>query len=204
MKTALCQLPATSDQRLMAQALPLPGRWNQPPPPRDLLQIPRELVDRGQLDDALSYIAAHRETLATNHELPKLLVWLGDLLFEQDRGEAALPCYRQALQIDANYLLAMNNLAWQLATHARDSIRDGAAAVTWAERAAKLTKDRDPGILDTLAASYAEAGRFDQATKVATRAIQLAVQNGQTDLAQRLRRRVEQYRAGQPHRSTSL
>ena len=43
-----------------------------------------------------------------------------------------------------------------------------------AERAATLTEWKQPGILNTLAAAYAEAGRFDAATNAAAQAIELA------------------------------
>ena len=46
------------------------------------------------------------------------------------------------------------------------------------ERAAALAKGRYPEVLDTLAAAYASAGRFEEAVTVQERAIALAVRLG--------------------------
>jgi Flp pilus assembly protein TadD len=45
-----------------------------------------------------------------------------------------------------------------------------------AEKACKATNNTDPEFLDTLAAAYAEAGRFDDAVRTAQQAIQVAGQ----------------------------
>ena len=59
--------------------------------------------------------------------------------------------------------LAINlrNLAWTLATSTETNIRNGTRAVQLAEQACELTH-YDDSIVGTLAAAYAEAGRFDE------------------------------------------
>jgi hypothetical protein len=52
--------------------------------------------------------------------------------------------------------------------------------------------------LDALAAAYAEDGRFDDAIRVAQKAIELENAAGQQELAQRIQERLKLYRAGQP------
>jgi len=69
---------------------------------------------------------------------------------------------------------ALNILAWLLATASDDSVRDGKRAVQLAERANTLAGNNDPTILHTLAAAYAEAGRFDEALQTARQAMKLA------------------------------
>jgi hypothetical protein len=71
--------------------------------------------------------------------------------------------------------------------------------VTLAERACQLTGNRQPFLLGTLAAAYAEAGRFPDAVATAQRAIDLATAAGQPDIAARNRELLELYRAGQPY-----
>ena len=66
---------------------------------------------------------------------------------------------------------ALNQLAWDWATSPDPRAREGRAAVRFAERAVELTRRQDPAVLDTLAASYAEAGRFDEAVQVMREAI---------------------------------
>jgi hypothetical protein len=68
------------------------------------------------------------------------------------------------------------------------------------ERADKLTGGRDPAILDTLAAAYAETGRYPEAVKTAATAVELATQQKSNTLADGLRQRLVLYRAGKPYR----
>jgi Flp pilus assembly protein TadD len=97
------------------------------------------------------------------------------------RSSEAIAQYREALEIKPGYVDAMNNLAWMLATCPEASLRDGAAAVQLAQKAAQLAGGEDPTTLRTLAAAYAEAGRYAQAVETARRAMQLA--NARNDLA---------------------
>ena len=73
---------------------------------------------------------------------------------------------------------ALNNLAWLLAAHPSDALRNGAEAVRLAERACELSEHREPVMLGTLAAAYAEAGRFGDAVKTAEKARDLAAATG--------------------------
>jgi Flp pilus assembly protein TadD len=89
-------------------------------------------------------------------------------------------------------------LAWSLATIPDGDLRDGKRAVEIAEECRKLTGDR-PDVLDVLAAAYAEAGRFDEAVKTATRA--LAMAKGKDDrVAGGLEKRLQAYRERRPYR----
>ena len=95
---------------------------------------------------------------------------------------------------------ALNNLALMLATSTDDGLRNGPQAVQLAERACQLTQYHQPQYIETLAAGYAEAGRFQDAQAVTARLVQLATDAGQTGLAKRNQRLLELYRAGQPLR----
>jgi tetratricopeptide (TPR) repeat protein len=94
----------------------------------------------------------------------------------------------------------INDTAWMLATDPNESFRDGAAAVELAERATDPRDGSNPALLDTLAAAYAEAGRFPEAVRAADRAAQLAAEAGNGALAGRIRARLELYRSGKPYR----
>lgn len=65
-----------------------------------------------------------------------------------------------------------NALAWFLATALDPEVRDATRAVELAE--AVVERDRVPRHLDTLAAAYARAGRFDEAVRAEREAIALA------------------------------
>lgn len=87
-------------------------------------------------------------------------------------------------------------LAWLLATAEDAEVRDGARAVQLAEDAARRTEYRDADVLNSLAAAYAEIGRFADAVDTVERAIELARANDRAALATALTERLERYRAG--------
>ena len=82
-----------------------------------------------------------------------------------------------------------------LATTPGADLRDGAQAVKFGERAVELTGGDSCNELDTLAAAYAEAGRYDEAITTAERALAIAKRTGPAELATQLADRLEQLRA---------
>jgi Flp pilus assembly protein TadD len=92
-------------------------------------------------------------------------------------------------------LVVLNRVARVLATSPDASLRNGAEAVVVAERAAGLTGGREPTILETLAAAYAEVGRFAQAVETARRALSLATREDEQPLAAGLRASIALYEA---------
>jgi len=94
----------------------------------------------------------------------------------------------------------LNNLAWMLATSTQADIRDGPRAVQLAERACDITGGKKTIFLGTLAAAYAEAGRFDDAISAAQKACDLARQSGEHELLKKNQELLELYRKHQPYR----
>ncbi len=184
-----------------AYAARFTGKWNRTPTNRASLDLPRDLLTRGFTDDVLAFTQTHLETLKTHDEFSKLLVWLGDQLIQDHKLKDGLDHYRQALQLNPNNLIALNNFAWQLATNPRDDVRDGPMAVKLATHAANITQNNNAGLLDTLAASLAETGDFTQAIAVGKRAIGLAERSGDLQLAGRLRSRLNLYHRKEAYRS---
>jgi serine/threonine-protein kinase len=84
---------------------------------------------------------------------------------------------------------------WASAPDAK--LRDGHRAVEAATRACELTGWKEPDILDTCAASHAEAGNFDNAVKWETKAIDLLTDEKRK---QDFRSRLRLYQARQPYR----
>jgi hypothetical protein len=141
-----------------------------------------------------------RRTLARNPDSTMVHNNLGILLENQGRIEEALEHYHQAIQINPNDREALNNLALLLAASPRAEFRNGAEAVRLAERACELTHYGKPVPIGTLAAAYAECGRFPEAVTMAEKAEQLATTAGLTAVAAKNRQLLELYRAGKPYR----
>ena len=118
----------------------------------------------------------------------------------QGRFQSALQGYRAALALQPQSPEVLNNLAWLLATCPLANLRDGAEAVRLAELACDLTRFERTVMVGTLAAAYAEAGRFSDAVDTARKACALAVKSGDETLRARNQQLLELYREGRPYR----
>jgi len=115
------------------------------------------------------------------------------------RTREAVAQYREALRLNPNLTGPLNNLAWVLAASPDDGLRNGPEAVRLAQRACELTHYGEPLFIGTLAAAYAESGRFPEAVTTAEKAEQLATDAGLKKLAEANRQLLEFYRAGKPY-----
>jgi len=113
------------------------------------------------------------------------------------QGEKASGDLAKATELAWDSSASLNEIAWALSTAIDDEMRDGKRAVQFAERAVALTQRKEPMVLDTLAAAYAEAGRFDEAVVTVREAIALLKDEVLVvDLTARLRL----FEAGKPYR----
>jgi protein O-mannosyl-transferase len=124
---------------------------------------------------------------------------LGQMLVKADRIEEAMDHFHEAIRLNPYNADPLNNLAWVLAASSNDKIRNGAEAVRLAERACELTHYREAVFVATLAAAYAECGRFPEAVATGETAVQLATAAGLMDLAEKTRQLLEFYHAGKPY-----
>ena len=91
-----------------------------------------------------------------------------------------------------------NSVAWFLATCPEDGLRDGTKALPAARKACDLTQWKNPAILDTLAAVYAELGQFDEAVKWQRKVLEdpeFTAKRGAP-----ARARLQLYESGKPYR----
>lgn len=116
------------------------------------------------------------------------------------QSEAAVRHLRRALALKPDMTRAERVLAWVLATDPDERLRNGPEAVELATRACAKTKKAVARCLDTLAAAYAEAGRYPEAVKTATDAEVAAVQARDGKAAETIRARRASYEAGKPYR----
>jgi len=80
--------------------------------------------------------------------------------------------YREQFEINPEETGLPSAWAWQLATCPDERFRNGEKAIELARKDCEKSNWNIPAIMSTLAAAYAEAGRFDDAIKMQTRAIE--------------------------------
>ena len=109
---------------------------------------------------------------------------------------AAVGYYRAALSVKPNLLTVADKLAWILATTEDVRVLDPEEAIRLAE--AVTGQRRTARTLDTLAAAYASARRFDDALRTAGEAESLARSQGDETLVAPIRERMIFYEQGRP------
>jgi len=127
---------------------------------------------------------------------------LGNAFYLRGKVPEALAHWRQGLHAEPNHLPVLNQTARVLATCPEASIRNGAEAIDLAARVVRLSGGSDPAILDTMAAAYAEDGRFPEAVQTIRRALALATIQSKQPLAEALKARIGLYEAKTPFRET--
>jgi hypothetical protein len=108
--------------------------------------------------------------------------------------------YARALLLQQDLPDALDGLSWILATDANPGVRNGTEAVRMSEHACALTGRKDPAKLKTLAAAYAEVGRFPEAMATAQAAHDLAAQASCKGLADECLRMIEQFKSSKAWR----
>jgi len=156
------------------------------------------LVGRGRIEAAIPHL---EQAVQAAPESADAHYHLGAAYAGQGKTANAMGEWRKAIAIDASYVPALFRIAEVLAANPNASLRNGSEAVELAERAAKLTGGQQPAILDTLAAAYAEAGRFTEAADTARHALAIANQQNDSQLAAGLRGRISLYEANTPFRT---
>ena len=156
------------------------------------------LVGLGRFDEAMSQYGQAAQ-LDPDDFRPHYL--MGKTLLRQGRDAESVGKFREALRLEPQNILALTLLARVLASDENPQIRKGAEAVALAEKANDLTGSGQPFVLDILAMSYAEAGRYQEALQAEQRAIQLVQAAGLKE-TNAVNQRLELYQSGRPYRET--
>jgi Flp pilus assembly protein TadD len=151
----------------------------------------------GRLDEGVPHL---ERALALDPDYTTAYGNLGEAYGALGQRALAAKYFGLAVNTEPDRPFLLNRLAWLLATSPEDAVRNGAKAVEVGERAVRLTFRQDTMSLDTLAAAYAETGRFTEAAAIAEETLALAQSRGQSDLLPQLQYRLDLYRAGQRFR----
>ncbi|MGO8680684.1 MAG: tetratricopeptide repeat protein, partial [Limisphaerales bacterium] len=154
------------------------------------------LAQKGQVAEAIAHF---QRALQIKPDFAEAHNNLDTALRKMGNVAEAITHLQKILQIQPDSPDVLNNLAWRLATCPDAHIRDGVQAVKYAERACELTHHGVTILVGTLAAAYAEAGRFDDAIAAAQKACALAAAAGEPDLLEKNRKLLALYRAHQPY-----
>lgn len=151
-----------------------------------------------QKGEAAAAVGHFQQALQQEPDFAEAHYSLGTALLQKGREVDALTQFQQAIRLKPDYSEALNDLAWELATCPLPSARDGNKAVELAQRADQLAGSKDLDILDTVAAAYAEAHRFEDAVRTARQAIAFAHSSGQENRVAQLNTELTLYEAGRP------
>jgi tetratricopeptide (TPR) repeat protein len=146
-----------------------------------MLGISYVYVQRGDFDSALEYRmeglnTLHKLGLQNTAEYVSLLNHISTLYAAKGEYDLAVSACDRAMELNPNSASAHNDKAWLLATCGNSRYRNCSMAVELAQRVVEI----DPKVdyIDTLAAAYAESGKFDEAVKTQEMVIDLLKKEG--------------------------
>ena len=163
--------------------------------------LAKALLQKGKVADALIHYQKLLELQPDNIEVHNIV---GTALIQQRRIREGVEEWEKVLAIQPDNGNAMSNLAWVFATSPDDSLRDGTKAIQLASEALRISGNRIPILFRTLAAAYAESGRFSEAIQTAQQGIKLANSQGNSELAAELNGNIALYQEQRPLRDVSL
>jgi len=116
------------------------------------------------------------------------------------RTREAMSHYASALLIQPDFPNALDGLSWILATAQNPAFRNGTEAVRMAQRACELTNRKETQKLKTLAAAYAETGRYRDAVSTMENAL-TASSHATTNEMQAM---LASFKSGKPWREPDI
>jgi len=154
------------------------------------------LVKTGKSQEALALFNTAVEQDPTN---PLVYNNLGNTYLLLKQSDKAIEYYQASLRIEPDQAEPMSNIAWVLATHPDETVRNPNEAMDLAEQACRLADNPGPALLDTRAAAYAATGQFGKGVNDMRRAIRLAQNQQLESQLQDYRARLAMYRKKQPY-----
>ncbi|MCZ6836280.1 MAG: tetratricopeptide repeat protein [Planctomycetota bacterium] len=153
----------------------------------------RLLHQQERLDEAAQH---YREFLNFNPQHLASLNALGQIAETHRRFAIARDYYAKAIKASTTppeQMLQVSNYVRFIASCPDLSVRNLDEAIGMAENLNNATRQQVPGVLDLLAATYAQSGRFDEAIRTARQALTLARAVSAYDLATEIEEHLAKY-----------
>ncbi|WP_278471124.1 tetratricopeptide repeat protein [Gimesia maris] len=148
---------------------------------------------REKLDEAIKTLD---EALKLKPDLVIALVNRGLIHESQQNYSAAIADYKKAIEIEPDFWLPYNNLAYLLAGCEQAEIRDGAQALKYAQQSFDLLPTKYWVNYAALAVAFAESGQFKEAADMQRQASELAPESQKVEA----NRRWSLFNKGEPYR----
>ena len=132
-------------------------------------------------------------------DLPDLEIDLARQLMRLHRPDVAVKHLERVIALKPSDVDTTAQLAWLYATSPEADVRNGDRALELALRLGKLSSQKNPQILDILAAAHAERGDYLQAARLATDALE-QLESAPPGISDAVRTRLQLYRKGEPYR----
>lgn len=116
-------------------------------------------------------------------------------LYQQGNAADAIEVFKAGLKKLPRSPILLGNLGFLLATCPDPAQRNLPEATRLAEKACRMTDYHSPEYLSMLAAIYSESGRFNDAIFTAEKAVALATESGEQELAKKNQELLEAYKA---------
>ena len=156
------------------------------------------LIQLGRVDEAIQVL---RKAVRLRSKDPTMAISSGphnlmvEALMKKGMWGEAVKFAHTAFQLWPDDAAVCNNLAWVLAVAPEAGLRNGTEAVRAGLQAEHLSQGTNSVIIGTLAAAYAEVGRFPEAIAAAERAMAMATNPGQIKI---LQTHIWLYESGRP------
>ncbi len=150
--------------------------------------LAKTYLKQGKYNEAIEQL---NELIRHNEGTAEIYYNLAAALEKQNKYEDAIKYYAKSLELNPEDPAANKRMG--IALLAAGKTND---AIGYAQRACELTGNRDAACIETLASAFAAAGKFDEATRIAEKALEAARISGQENLAAEIQKHIELYQAG--------
>ena len=145
-------------------------------------------LKKGMLNEA---IACFNEIISRNEATADIYYNLAAALEMQKKYDEAIKYYAKSLEMNPEDPAANKRMGIALLAAGKTN-----EAIGYAKRACELTGDKDAECLDALASGFAAAGKFDEAVRIAEKALNAARISGRENLIVDIQKQIELYQAG--------